>query len=72
MQRFKIQMREDGDALEYMVTLKLVVCAISNAMGVNVQVYITSNILMSIQIISIGIDVIKFDRVILICNFVLN
>ena len=39
------------------------VCAISNAMGVNVQVYKTSNILMSIQIVSIGIDV----REIIIC-----
>ena len=34
------------------------------AQGVNVQVY-TSNIMMSIQIVSIGIDVIKFAITIL-------
>ena len=28
-------------------------------MGVNVQVYTTSNILISIQVVTIGIDVIK-------------
>ena len=35
-------------------------CAVSNAMDVNVQVHTTSNILMSIQIVSTWIDVIRF------------
>ena len=42
-----------------------VVCAISNAICVNVQVYTTSNILMSIQIVFTRIDVIRFGTAIL-------
>ena len=41
-------------------------CVISNAIGVNVQVYTTSNILMSIHIVSIGIDIIIFATTTLI------
>ena len=48
------------------------VCAIFNAMGVNVQVYTTSNILMNIQIISTGIDVIRFATAILTMQFCFN
>ena len=47
----------------------LLVCAISNVMDVNVQVYTTSNIQMSIQIVSTRIDVITFTTVILIVQF---
>ena len=47
-------------------------CVISIAMGVNVQVYTISNILMSIQIVSTGIDVIKLATAILTVQFCSN
>ena len=43
----------------------------SITIGVNVQAYTTSNILMNIHIISSGIDVIKLVTVILIVQFFL-
>lgn len=42
---------------------------ISIIIGVNVQVYITSNILMNIQIVSTGIDIIGFVKAILTVQF---
>ena len=47
-------------------------CVNSNAMGVNVQVYTTNNILMSMQIVSTWIDVIRFATTILTMQFRLN
>ena len=51
---------------------KNLVCAISNSIGVNLQVYTTSNILISIQIVSTGIDVIRLAIAILTTQFVIN
>ena len=42
---------------------------ISIVIGVNVQVYTINNILMSIQFVSTGIDVIKFTTTILTMQF---
>lgn len=44
----------------------------SIATGINVKVYTISNILMNIQIVSTGIDVIEFATTILTVQFRLN
>ena len=40
-----------------------------NVIGINVKMYTTSNILMNIQIVSTGIDIIRFATAILAVQF---
>lgn len=47
-------------------------CAISNTIGVNVQLYTTFNILISVQIVSTETNVIRFITATLTVQFILN